>query len=520
MSGTSVTVVRTGPLVIGTGIAGLSTALGLDGATLMTGDAFASGSSDLAQGGIAAAVGEADEPGMHADDTIRVAGGIADRRVASIITDSAADRIDWLADLGAHFDRSTDDGYALGREAGHSARRIVHAGGDGTGAEVMRALRSRAARRADIDVIERHHLIDLIRADGSVVGALAIDDQGALVAFLSPAVVLATGGLGRVYAKTTNPPEVAGAGLAVAARAGATLADLEFVQFHPTALSTDMDPLPLLTEALRGEGATLVTATGHRFMTGEHPDAELAPRDVVARAIWSQIESGNNVYLDATGAVGATFPERFPTVWTHARTAGIDPRIEPIPVTPAEHFHMGGIATDVNGRTSLPGLWAVGEVASTGLHGANRLASNSLLEGLVVGARAARSIHELSGTATPVVAEVPLSAFDLTPSVPTSGAVPTRELMWRNDGIVRDRPGLEEAIGRLSVDTSARSPLDRDLRLVGRLIAEAALARTESRGGHYRRDHPETDPSLARRSLTTPLPSPRTPIRLRRWSAA
>ncbi|MEA3502020.1 MAG: FAD-dependent oxidoreductase, partial [Actinomycetota bacterium] len=251
MTNRPISVVRTGPLVIGTGIAGLSTALALDGTTLMTSGEFASGSSDLAQGGIAAAIGNEDGPDIHTEDTIRVAGGIADRRVASIVANAAADLIDWLADLGTDFDRSTDDRIALGREAGHSVRRIVHAGGDGTGAEVMRALRSQAAVRADIDLVEHHHLIDLIREGDRIVGAVAEDDGGDLVAFLSPAVVLATGGLGRLYAKTTNPPEVVAAGLAAAARSGARLADLEFVQFHPTSLAGEIDPLPLLTEALR-----------------------------------------------------------------------------------------------------------------------------------------------------------------------------------------------------------------------------------------------------------------------------
>ncbi|MEA3503006.1 MAG: FAD-binding protein, partial [Actinomycetota bacterium] len=315
-------------------------------------------------------------------------------------------------------------------------------------------------------------------------------------------------------------PEVAAAGLAAAARSGARLADLEFVQFHPTSLAGEIDPLPLLTEALRGEGAVLLNAAGDRFMSTQHPDAELAPRDVVARVIWSQLEAGGEVCLDATAAVGSAFPKRFPTVWAHARAAGIDPRIQPIPVTPAEHFHMGGVATDVNGRTSLPGLWAVGEVASTGLHGANRLASNSLLEGLVVGARVARSIDRRAPTAAPNTATVPRSALGVPRSRAPSETISTRELMWRSVGIVRNRSGLEEAIRRLSVGTPARNLLDRDLRLVGRLIAEAALVRKESRGGHYRSDYPDPDPTLAHRSFTTPDRLSCSQIPIRRWSAA
>ena len=497
-------------IVVGAGIAGLTTALTLSNCVVLTRPGF--GSSELAQGGIAAAVGEHDTPPAHAADTLAVAAGIAEDHVAATITAEAPERIRWLQDLGARFDRDADGRLALGREAGHRRRRIVHADGDATGAEVMRTLTAAVQRRADITVLEGWDLVDLLRTDDGVAGVVALDPAGSAIALAASAVVLATGGIGAAYLHTTNPPEVAGDGLAAAARAGARLADLEFVQFHPTALAVAADPLPLLTEALRGEGAVLIDDTGRRFMPDIHPRAELAPRDVVARAISARIRGGARVFLDATDAVGRAFPERFPTVWAAATGAGIDPRSEPMPVTPAEHYHMGGIATDADGRTSLPGLWAAGEVASTGLHGANRLASNSLLEGMVVGAHVATSIRSAGRSMPTTTLHAPVGAFDVTR--PTGGASTDRETLWDHVGIVRDADGLTTAISRF--DRPPGSDLrSRNLPLVGRLIAEAALARRESRGAHHRTDHPHPDPSMARRSFTEPAPASTAPVRLR-----
>src|SRR5690606_29997999 len=399
-------------VVVGSGIAGLSTALGLERAVVLTRGPLGSGSSRHAQGGIAAALAPDDSPAEHALDTLAVSAGLADPDVARAVAEAAAGRVGWLRTLGARFHLDAHGRLSLGREAGHRTRRVAHAGGDATGAEVMRALVAAVEARDDIEVLEGCELVDLVRHGTRVAGVLARTRDGGFAAVLAPAVVLATGGIGGLYARTTNPVEVTGEGLAVAARAGAELADLEFVQFHPTALAVDADPVPLLTEALRGEGAILMDDRGERFMLAEHPDAELAPRDVVARAIWRRRMAGREVYLDARAAVGAEFPQRFPSVWRTAQRYGLDPRIEPLPVTPAEHYFMGGIVTDLAGRTSLPGLWAVGEAAATGLHGANRLASNSLLEGMVLGAAASRSIKEAALASSPSAGlEVPAGAL-------------------------------------------------------------------------------------------------------------
>jgi len=322
--------------------------------------------------------------------------------------------------------------------------------------------------------------------------------------------VLATGGLGQLYLHTTNPKEATADGLAMAARAGARLVDLEFVQFHPTALATGADPMPLLTEALRGEGAVLVNDQGLRFMIGEHPDAELAPRDVVARAIWKQSMAGHGVFLDAREAVGEEFPEHFPTVFHLCQEHGLDPRTQPIPVAPAAHYHMGGIDVDENGRTSLPGLWACGEVAATGVHGANRLASNSLLEALVFGARVADDLRSgLPEARSPRRRWVsgPTASVD---AAGDSGLIATvRRLMWEKVGLVRDEAGLAAAVAELKSLAAAHPQASgeaRNLLCVARLVAEAALERRESRGGHYRSDFPESDPAWQRRLYLTAAP--------------
>ncbi|HMB53724.1 MAG TPA: FAD-binding protein, partial [Thermoanaerobaculia bacterium] len=386
-------------LVIGTGAAGLATALGCSprAVTLLTKSRFGHGGSTAwAQGGIAAALGDDDAPALHAADTLDVAGGLADRSAVAVLTEEGPRRVEELIALGARFDCTADGELAFGREAAHGRRRILHAGGDATGAELMRALATAVAEAPGVTVEEGCFAVDLaveVDAQGRtrrVVGALVVDGDGCRVLHLAGAVVLATGGVGQLYRHTTNPVEVTGDGLAMAARAGVTLVDLEMVQFHPTALAADSavedgGPLPLLTEALRGEGAWLVDGDGERFMVDEHPDAELAPRDVVARAIDRRRAAGEPVFLDAREAVGERFPERFPTVWEKATAAGFDPRAEPLPVTPAAHYHMGGVKVDGRGRASLDGLWVCGEAASTGVHGANRLASNSLLEALVYG---------------------------------------------------------------------------------------------------------------------------------------
>jgi L-aspartate oxidase len=498
---------RVRAVVVGSGLAGLSTALGLKDCLVLTRGRLGSGSSGHAQGGIAAALAQDDHASHHAADTLTVSGGLGDAEVARAVTESAASRIEWLCSLGARFDRDAEGRLALGREAGHRARRIVHAGGDATGAEVMRVLTDAVRSRPEIETCAGHELVDLVMNNGRVAGVLALTPSGEIVAILAPAVILATGGVGGLYARTTNPAEVAGDGLAAAARAGAMLADLEFVQFHPTALNVDADPAPLLTEALRGEGAVLVNDRGDRFMVGRHPDAELAPRDILAREIWAQQARGRGVYLDATEAIGSEFPLRFPSVWREAVQCNIDPRSAALPVTPAEHYFMGGIATDTNGRTSLPGLWAVGEVAATGLHGANRLASNSLLEAMVLGAAASRSVvaSDLPHAAFAGL-EVPADALRVQHAGDSARTRAIRALMWERVGLVRDAHGLVTAIAELErlqipEPQAACSFAERNLLLVARLIATAALSREESRGAHWRADCPQAKPELARRSF-------------------
>ena len=505
---------RARAVVVGSGIAGLSTALGLGNCTLLTRGTLGSGSSRLAQGGIAASLGVKDSPAAHAADTLAVSGAIGDPAIAEAVANAAAGRIEWLQSLGARFESSGLSSLHLGREAGHSIRRIVHADGDATGSEVMRVLSKAAGESPGIEICEQHELVDLIRRNGRVIGVLALDLAGELTAVLAPAVILATGGVGGLYWRTTNPREVTGDGLAVASRAGARLTDLEFVQFHPTAFEADIDPAPLLTEALRGEGAILVNSGGDRFMTALHPDAELAPRDVLVRAIWEERSHGRRVYLDASKSIGNRFPEQFPTAWKVAMSSGVDPRSEPLPVIPAQHYHMGGIATDKCGRTSLPGLWAVGEVAGTGLHGANRLASNSLLEALVYGASVSHSIIKTEHGIAPfkeleVPASLPGVVARKNETDELADADSIRNLMWDHVGIQRDRRGLEFAVASLTkLSRRNRSPSENNLALAGLLIATAALNRKESRGAHWRSDYPETDSRLASRSFFVPQPMP------------
>ncbi len=482
-------------VVVGSGVAGLTAALGLGDTVILTKSTLGAGSTEWAQGGIAAAVGSDDRPPVHAADTVRVAGGLALADVAELVTAAAPDRIRWLVEMGARFDRTGDGSLSLGREAGHSRRRIVHADGDATGAELIRVLRDAVRSRPDIEVVEHALAVDLLRAGDRIAGVVTIDGDGGRTAWVARSVVVSTGGVGRLYARTTNPAEVTGDGLAMAIRAGVRVGDLEFVQFHPTALDSALDPMPLLTEALRGEGAHLVDEDGRRFMVGVHDDAELAPRDVVARQVWLQRRRGA-VYLDAR-MIGPDLPTRFPTVWEIARRAGLDPRTDLLPVSPAQHFHMGGVAIDDLGRTSTPGLFACGEVASTGLHGANRLASNSLLEGLVFGARVAEAATDDPPPTDHGEIGVPPEAlaveFDRLDR-PDPHVEELRSLMWDHVGVVRDEAGLRAAGTRIEElrPLLARHPVGRNLATAARLVAGAALERTESRGSHSRRDHPAT----------------------------
>ncbi|HXK08782.1 MAG TPA: L-aspartate oxidase [Vicinamibacteria bacterium] len=495
-------------VVIGAGAAGLSVALGLGGRRvdlLAKGPLGRTGNSPWAQGGVAGAVGPADSPSLHAADTLAAAGELADPSAVGRLTAEGPGRLAELLALGARFDRDARGRLDLAREAAHSRPRVLHAR-DATGAEVVRALGAALGAQSGLAVFERAFAVDLVLDGGRAAGVLARHADGATVLHRARAVVLATGGIGRVYARTTNPPEATGDGLALAWRAGARLADLEFVQFHPTALDVGADPMPLLTEALRGAGATLVDGDGRRLMESAGSRGDLQPRDVVARALWSAIASGRRPLLDARAAVGESFPERFPTVFDACRAHGLDPRVEAIPVAPAAHYHMGGVDVDLDGRTSVPGLWAAGEVAGTGVHGANRLASNSLLEALVVGARVARRV----GEALPFLRR-PAPALAGLRDAPGDGdheasVAGIRRLMWERAGLVRTGHGLREALGRIEA-LSAGLPEGSEaanLATAARLVAFAALARTESRGAHFRSDHPSTDAAWRRRLLLTP----------------
>jgi L-aspartate oxidase len=388
----------------------------------------------------------------------------------------------------------------LGREGGHQIRRVIHADGDATGAEVMRALTAAIEATDRVTTIESR-VIDLVMIDDRVAGVLTADGKDREI-FLAPAVVLATGGAGRLYSRTTNPTGVTGDGIAMAGRAGARLADLEFVQFHPTALHAGKDPMPLLTEALRGDGAILVDAHGRRFMDQYHPMAELAPRDIVARAIFWQYDKGSGAYLDASSIMN--FADRYPTVNAHAVSVGLNPSEHLLPVSPAAHYYMGGIDSDVNGRTSVPGLWAVGECSSTGAHGANRLASNSLLEGLVFGARVSADVA--NNLVEPIgEAVAPKEAFDL-PMVAGPALEDLRQIMWDRVGLVRTGDGLWEARNNiLEMESVLRRTISGRVAVeLSLMVVLAALRRSESRGGHYRADYPEPDPMQEHRTLIDP----------------
>ncbi|QQR72394.1 MAG: L-aspartate oxidase [Holophagales bacterium] len=489
-------------IVVGAGAAGLTAALGAAdrGVTLLAKAPLGEGAATgWAQGGVAAAVGSDDSPALHAADTVAAGAGLCDPTSVERLVESGPEAIERLLALGTRLDRASDGSLAAGQEAAHQRRRVLHAA-DATGREILRALVEAVRREPRVRTFAPAHAEALVLAAGRVVGVLARHDDGRRVLHRGRAVVLATGGIGRLYRHTTNPPEASGDGLVLAARAGAVLADLEFVQFHPTALAAGADPLPLLTEALRGEGAVLVDERGVRFMVDEHPLAELAPRDVVSRAIWWQLEAGRRVFLDAREAVGSRFAERFPTVLAACLAAGIDPRLVPMPVAPAAHYHMGGIATDGEGRTSLPGLWAAGEVASTGVHGANRLASNSLLEALVFGARVARDLAHAELAA--VARREALPELPQGPAASGEREAELRDLMWRRVGLVRDGQGLAEAVERLAREVTPAPPGSLGaFATAGWLIAAAAGARQESRGGHFRCDFPATDARLAQRSF-------------------
>ncbi|MEV5617689.1 L-aspartate oxidase [Streptomyces bacillaris] len=536
-------------VVVGSGVAGLTTALrcaaaGLD-TVVVTKARLDDGSTRWAQGGIAAALGEGDTPEQHLADTLVAGAGLCDEEAVRTLVTEGPDAVRRLITTGAHFDTTDSGDIALTREGGHHRRRIAHAGGDATGAEISRAL-VEAVRAAALRIIENALVLDLLTdAEGRTAGvSLHVMGEGqhdGVGAVRAPSVVLATGGMGQVFSATTNPSVSTGDGVALALRAGAEVSDLEFVQFHPTVLFLGADSegqQPLVSEAVRGEGAHLVDASGTRFMVGQHELAELAPRDIVAKAITRQMhEHGTeHMHLDARHFGARMWEQRFPTILAACRAHGIDPVTEPIPVAPAAHYASGGIRTDLRGRTTVPGLYACGEVACTGVHGANRLASNSLLEGLVFAERIAADIAE---TRPPrrEPAEAPGAADAPVPLLAPEARTAIQRTMTRGAGVLRSAASLAAAAEELeALHRSAAADADdpdpkvavpgvdtweaTNLLLVSRVLVAAAREREETRGCHWREDRPDRDDAHWRRHLVVRTAADRTPTVHRTETAA
>lgn len=489
--------------VVGSGVAGLSFALlAADrGAqvTVVSKAQLIEGNTRFAQGGIAAALGDGDSAVAHLSDTLAAGAGLCDPLSAAILCEEGPARIADLLALGVDFDRRRG-ALALGREAAHGVARIVHAGGDATGLHVAEALVRAARSHPTIEIREHEMALEVLTDAGAASGLRTADRAGTVHHLAADDVVLATGGVGQLFTHTTNPLTATADGQALAHRAGAALADLEFIQFHPTALAVSGSPLPLITEAARGEGGVLRDSQGRAFMRDIHPDGDLAPRDVVARAIWAQARAdGAQVTLDLTHLEADLTRERFPTVAAACSAHGIDITRDPIPVTPAAHYAMGGVVADISGRSTLPGLYAIGECACTGVHGANRLASNSLLEGLVMAYRAALALGRGGWGDAPVV--------PATPATPgASGPWVRHEIqraMWDGAGLERDASSLATAALTLRGLPQADDAETQNLHHVAKLTLASALLRTESRGAHFRRDHPSTDPRRAVRIAWT-----------------
>lgn len=463
---------------------------------LITKRTLGEGSTAWAQGGIAAAVGPEDTVTAHVVDTLDAGAGLCDPVVASVVCADAPRRVSDLAGFGVQFDRTDDDALALAREGAHSRPRVVHAGGDATGRHVAEALAARVRADGRITVLE-----------GAMVTSVGVDDHGVTgvaladgTAIAADRVVLATGGSGHVFARTTNPLGATADGPALASRAGAALADIEMVQFHPTALAIGDSPLDLVSEAVRGAGGMLFDATGEPVMQGVHPMGDLGPRDVVARAVFRRArETGQDVVMSLAHLDPVRVRARFPEIAAVCAANGIDLATDPVPVTPAAHYAMGGVLTDLSGRTTIPGLWAVGECASTGLHGANRLASNGLLEAAALGERAAADIAAGGGDPAPGprVDPRPLVTGDADGAAVRAAV---GHIMWAGCGLERDAEGLAIAAGELEAlprpaDAEAANLLD-----IATLAVRAATAREESRGAHFRTDFPDADPAQARRT--------------------
>jgi len=529
-------------VVVGSGVAGLTAALRCEAAGLttvvVTKARLDDGSTRWAQGGIAAALGEGDTPEQHLDDTLVAGAGLCDEGAVRILVTEGPDAVRRLIETGAHFDESEGGGLELTREGGHHRRRIAHAGGDATGAEISRAL-VEAVRARGLRTIENALVLDLLTdADGRTAGVtLHVMGEGqhdGVGAVHAPAVVLATGGMGQVFSATTNPSVSTGDGVALALRAGAEVSDLEFVQFHPTVLFLGADAegqQPLVSEAVRGEGAHLVDADGVRFMVGQHELAELAPRDIVAKGIMRRMQEqdAEHMFLDARHFGADMWEHRFPTILAACRVHGIDPVTEPVPVAPAAHYASGGVRTDSHGRTTVPGLYACGEVACTGVHGANRLASNSLLEGLVYAERIVTDIVESrtdDGLHARVPAPVERPEKPAHPLLAPEARFAIQRIMTDGAGVLRSAASLEKAAGQLvRLHAEARDALDENgktaepgvdtweatnLLCVARVLVTAARQREETRGCHWREDHADRDDANWHRHIVVRLNPDRT----------
>ena len=496
-------------VIVGAGLAAVYAALKLapHPVVMISPEPLGSGASSAwAQGGVAAAMAPTDSAEAHADDTVNAGAGSVLREVAEFVTRAARDHVLDLSDLGTGFDRTADGGFVQSREAAHSAARVVRVKGDQAGAEIMRALIEELRKTPSVQVIEGALAVGL-DSDGAHVSGVylnSIDAPDAEPVLLKGAAhVLATGGSAGLYAQTTNPARIRGQGIGMAARAGAQIADAEFLQFHPTAIDVGEDPTPLATEALRGEGAILIDRDGHRFMPDIHPEAELAPRDIVARAVYLESQAGRRPALDTRAAIGAEITTQFPAVTKACIRNGLDPVSQSIPVAAAAHYHMGGVASDMAGRSSLSGLWVCGEAASTGLHGANRLASNGLLEALVFARACAQDIvAEVPDTDAPAV-DIRFAPDEGEPDAKSVAAL--RQIMTDHVGVVRDRAGLNQALSGISAleakNTGSATFLN--MTATATLITAAALSREESRGAHYRSDFPQTASGPGQRSLVT-----------------
>jgi L-aspartate oxidase len=498
-------------VIVGGGLAGLFCALKLAPrpVTVLAAAPIGKGASSAwAQAGLAAAVSEGDTIEKHLADTLAAGAGIVDEKIARLMVSEAASRVFDLLEYGVPFDRDLQGRLQTSREAAHSENRVVRVQGDRAGRAIMEALVTAVKNTPSIRLMEGYVAEELVVQGRFIAGMIARPEGGRSarrIQFPARAVVMATGGVGHLFEVTTNPDEARGDGFGMAARAGAIIADPEFVQFHPTALNVGKDPAPLATEALRGEGCTLINASGHRFMLDIDKAGELAPRDVVARGIFREVMAGRGAFLDCREAVGSHFEKEFPTVWGYCRDAGIDPVTQPIPVVPAAHYHMGGVLTDANGRTSLDGLWACGEVTSTGAHGANRLASNSLLEAVVFAGRIAQDIAgQLPSPKTNPWTDRSGEREAVEPAGDTDAMKRLRKVMSAHVGVLRNGPGLIAALTAIvEIEAANRSPRFANSLAAAKLMAAMALKREESRGGHFRDDFPAERTQWKRRTFTT-----------------